>query len=327
MNYRKLGKTNFKISEVSLGTWQLGGKWGSPFDEKTAEATLNKAIDLGINFFDTADAYNKGKSEIAIGKVLKKRSEKVYVATKLGRFLNPFNAEGFNEDNIRRFVDDSRKRMDVDKLDLVQLHNPPTEIYYDPEIFEILDKLKDEGKILNYGVSVFTVEEALKAIEYPDLATVQIIFNIFRQRPRDLFFPRAKEKNIGIIIRGPLASGLLTGKFNKDSTFDKGDHRAKVAGGDWKKSSESFSGVPYDKGLEAVEELKRVFPPDELPKYALKWILMNENVSCVIPGASRTEQLLSNISASDLKPLSEVVMEKVNSIYEKYIKEYIHQRW
>jgi len=305
----------------------LGGKWGEKFNEDTAKSILNRAIDLGINFIDTADRYNYGMSEKMIGQVLKKRNEKIFVATKCGRWLDPFTAEGFNDKNIRKWVDDSRKNLNMEVLDIVQLHNPPTEIYYNPEVFEILEKLKEEGNILNYGVSVFTVEEALKAVEYPGLATVQLLYNIFRQRPEELLFKQAKKKNVGIIIRRPLASGLLTGKFRKDTVFAGGDHRLSNVKGNWKNNSEAFSGIPFNIGLEAVEKLKEMFPKKDLPKYALKWILMNENISCIIPGASEISQVESNVKASEISSLRKNQMELVNSIYNKYIKKYIHQRW
>jgi len=221
MKYRILGKTGFKISEVSLGTWQLGGRWGEKYDEKTAQSILNKAVETGINFLDTADVYNDGQSEISIGKFIKKINKRIYVATKSGRKLNPHNDEGYNKKNITAFIDDSLRRMDVEAIDLLQLHCPPTETYSRTEVFGILDDLKNKGKILNYGVSVEKVEEALKAIEYPGVASVQIIYNIFRFKPAELFFKEAAKKNVGVIVRVPLASGLLSGKYGKDTIFFK----------------------------------------------------------------------------------------------------------
>ena len=225
MKFRILGKTGYNVSEISIGTWQLGGKWGEPLDEEVAQNTLNTAVSNGINFFDTADVYKEGKSEQFCGRFSKATKEEVYVATKCGRRLDPHNAEGYNEKNIRKFVDDSLKNMELNTIDLLQLHCPPTEVYYRPSVFDILDSLIDEGKVRNYGVSVEKVEEALKAIEFPNISTVQIIFNIFRQRPSELFFEQAKKKNVGIIVRVPLASGLLSGKFSKDTIFKEGDHR------------------------------------------------------------------------------------------------------
>jgi aryl-alcohol dehydrogenase-like predicted oxidoreductase len=328
MNYRRLGKTGFEVSEVSLGTWQLGGKWGDDFSDKTAEEILNTAIDNGVNFIDTADGYNGGLSERAIGRFLKKRSENIRVATKCGRRLNPHTAEGYNRENIRRFVEASLKNMDMEALDLIQLHCPPTEVYYKAEVFEALEELKAEGKILHYGVSVEKVEEALKAIEYPGLASVQIIFNMFRQKPAEEFFKAAKKRDVGIIVRVPLASGLLTGKMSKDTVFSQGDHRFFNRNGEAFDKGETFSGVNYELGLQAVEELKEVFGPKEtLANIALRWILMFDEVSCIIPGASRADQVVSNIKASGIEALSQEEMNKVKEIYDKYIKNSVHHLW
>jgi aryl-alcohol dehydrogenase-like predicted oxidoreductase len=328
MNYRVLGKTGFKITEISLGTWQLGGKWGQPYDETNAETTLRKAADLGINFFDTADVYGDRLSERSIGKFLKTQKERIYVATKCGRRLKPHVSEGYNEKNIRKFVEESLTNMDLETLDLIQLHCPPTEVYYRPEVFETLDALKKEGKVLHYGVSVEKVEEALKVIEFPGVAAVQIIFNMFRQRPADLFFPEAKRKNVGIIVRVPLASGLLTGKFKKDTVFGKGDHRFFNREGKLFDKGETFSGIDYETGLSAVEELKTLLPETtSLAQIALRWVLMFDEVSCVIPGASHVGQVESNAGASDLPPLTDEQMKKVKEIYEKYFKPVVHHLW
>ena len=327
MKYRILGKTGFKISEVSLGTWQLGGKWGEKYDEKTAQSILNEAVENGINFFDTADVYNDGQSEISIGKFIKKINKRIYVATKSGRKLNPHNDEGYNKKNITAFIDDSLKRMDLETIDLLQLHCPPTETYSRAEVFGMLDDLKDKGKILNYGVSVEKVEEALKAIEYPGVASVQIIYNIFRFKPAELFFREAAKKNVGVIVRVPLASGLLSGKYSKDTVFSKYDHRNFNREGKAFDKGETFSGVPYDVGLGAVEELKKIFPSDDLPGYALRWILMDDNVSCVIPGASNISQVVSNSAASDLPSLSGEQINKVKEVYQKHIRKYVENLW
>jgi aryl-alcohol dehydrogenase-like predicted oxidoreductase len=328
MNYRRLGKTGFEVSEISLGTWQLGGKWGDNFNVKTAEEILNIAIDNGINFIDTADGYNGGLSEKAIGKILKKRSESIRVATKCGRRLNPHVAEGYNRENIRRFVEDSLRNMELEVLDLIQLHCPPTDVYNKAEVFEALEELKREGKIVHYGVSVEKVEEALKAIEYPGLASVQIIFNMFRQKPAEQFFKAAKKNDVGIIVRVPLASGLLTGKMNRDTVFSQGDHRFFNRNGEAFDKGETFSGVDYELGLKAVEELKETFGEKEtLANLALRWILMFDEVSCIIPGASRMDQVVLNIKASDITGLSEDEMDKVKGIYDKYIKSSVHHLW
>jgi aryl-alcohol dehydrogenase-like predicted oxidoreductase len=328
MKFRKLGKTGLDVSEVSLGTWQVGGRWGEAFSDSNADETLNRAIDAGVNFVDTADGYGGRLSERAVGRVVKKRSERIYVATKCGRRLKPHTADGYNSENIRRFVDASLENMGLDVIDLIQLHCPPTAVYYKPEVFETLDALQREGKISYYGVSVEKVEEALKAIEYPNLATVQIVFNMFRQRPSELLFKEAKKKKIGVIVRVPLASGLLTGKFTEESRFDEQDHRSFNREGQRFDKGETFAGVDYKVGLAAVRELKKIFPDEEkLALYALRWILMFDEVSCIIPGASRAEQAETNVKASDLPPLTEEQMKEVQRIYTELIKPQVHQLW
>jgi aryl-alcohol dehydrogenase-like predicted oxidoreductase len=328
MNYRILGKTGFKISEISLGTWQLGGKWGEKFNNATAGKILNHAADAGINFIDTADVYNNGLSEMAIGSFLKSRSERIYVASKCGRRLNPHVSESYQPEILRKHVEDSLLRLKLECLDLIQLHCPPGEVYYRPEIFELFDRLKKEGKILNLGVSVEKVEEALKAIEFDNVTTIQIIFNMFRQRPAGLFFGEAQKRNVGVIVRVPLASGLLTGKFSKITSFGADDHRSFNRNGAAFDKGETFSGIDYETGIEAVEELKNVFPGTEnLAPVALRWILMHSEVSCVIPGASRPEQVDSNLETLTTRDLSEEDIEKVSAIYRKRIKPLVHHRW
>ncbi|MFX1283009.1 MAG: aldo/keto reductase [Promethearchaeota archaeon] len=330
MKYRRLGKTGYKVSEVSLGTWQVGGRWGEPFDYKNAEIILNKAIALGINFIDTADVYGEkaGQSEKSIGQVLNSTNEKVYVATKSGRLLNPHIAEGYNEENIRNFIENSKKRLQADRIDLLQLHCPPPEVYNNLEVFELLDTLKEEGKIHHYGVSVEKVEEALKAMEFSNVATVQIIFNIFRLKPAEKVFKEAKKRNVGIIARVPLASGLLTGKFTKHTVFNKNDHRFFNRDGQAFDKGETFSGVDYNMGLTAVENLKDLFPdPENLALYALRWILMFDEVSCVIPGASKVSHVEMNVKAANLAPLTERQMNGVEQIYNEYIRPLVHHCW
>ncbi|MDT0690015.1 aldo/keto reductase [Salegentibacter sp. F188] len=328
MNYRTLGKTGLKISEISLGTWQVGGKWGSGFDDEKADQIINAAIDQGVNFIDTADVYEEGLSEKAVGRVVRSRSEEIYVATKCGRQINPHTNENYTPEALVKFVEDSLKRTGLERLDLVQLHCPPTDVYYRPEIFEAFDKLKDQGKVRNLGVSVEKIEEGIKAMEYDNVATVQIIFNLFRQRPSELFFSEAKKKDVGIIARVPLASGLLTGKFDSNTHFDKEDHRNFNRNGEAFDKGETFAGVDFEKGLKAVDELKALFPDAKnLAPIALQWILQFEEISCIIPGASKKDHLLSNTSVYDLPPLSSEKIEKMNAIYDKYIKPEVHQRW
>ncbi|MFI8378057.1 aldo/keto reductase [Leeuwenhoekiella sp. NPDC079379] len=328
MNYRKLGKTGFKVSEIALGTWQVGGKWGSGFDNSNADTILNTAIDEGINFIDTADVYENGLSEAAVGRVVKSRSEKVYVATKCGRQINPHIDAGYSIKALRGFVEGSLKNTGLERLDLIQLHCPPTDTYYRPEIFGLFEDLKKEGKIANLGVSVEKVEEGLKAMQYDNVTTVQIIFNLFRQRPAELFFSEAEKNDIGVIVRVPLASGLLTGKFDTNSSFDEEDHRNFNRNGEAFDKGETFSGVNFEKGLHAVSELKSVFPDSEnLAPIALQWILNHPTVSTVIPGASKTEHLQSNLSIYNREKLSSDQIKKMNAIYKEYIKPDVHQRW
>lgn len=320
MEKRLLGKTGFEISEVGTGTWQVGGKWGSEFNYPNADAILNASIDNGVNFIDTADVYSDGESEKAVGRLVRSRNERIYVATKCGRKLSPHIDQSYQPDALRKFVEASLKNMGLETLDLIQLHCPPTETYDRPEIFELFDTLKKEGKILNLGVSVEKIDEALKAIEYENVTTVQIIFNMFRQRPSEHFFAEAARKNVGIIARVPLASGLLSGKFTSSTSFSKDDHRTFNRNGEAFDKGETFSGIDYQKGLTAVEEIKKLFSPDaNLSAIALKWILMFPEVSCVIPGASSPEQVLSNILAAELPNLSLEQMENIKQIYTQYI--------
>ncbi len=328
MQLRTLGKTGIEVSAISIGTWQVGGKWGSSFDDANADTILNKAIDSGINFIDTADVYSDGESEKAVGRIVKSRSEKIYIATKCGRQIQPHVNEGYQPAVLRKYVEDSLKRLQLETIDLIQLHCPPVQVYYRPEFFELFDMLKQEGKIQNLGVSVEKVEEALKAIEYDNVSTVQIIFNMFRQRPAELFFSEAKKKNIGIIVRVPLASGLLTGKFSAQSSFTDGDHRQFNRNGEAFDKGETFSGIDYATGLAAVEALKEIFPGQtNLAPIALKWILQFDAVSCIIPGASNIKQVDSNISALQMPNFTAEQLAAVQQVYEKYIKKAVHQLW
>ncbi len=328
MNYRKLGKTGFDISEISLGTWQVGGRWGESFNKKNAEGLINQAIDAGINFIDTADVYGNGLSEKMVGEVVRSRSERVYVASKCGRRLHPHNNETYLPKALRLFVEQSLRNTGLDTLDLIQLHCPPAEVYHRPEIFELFDRLKEEGKILNMGVSVERVDEAMKALQFDNVTTVQIIFNMFRHKPAEAFFGEAANKDVGIIVRVPLASGLLTGLYSKKTAFGNEDHRNFNRDGAMFDKGETFSGVDYEIGLLAVEELKEIFPGREnLASLALRWVLMFDNVSCVIPGASRESQLSSNLVALDEEPISLEQMEGVKEIYDRRIKAQVHHLW
>lgn len=329
MHYRTLGKTGWRISELSLGTWQVGGRWGEPFDEANASHILHRAIDKGINFIDTADVYGDGgrESERMVGQVIRERPEQVYLATKIGRRLDPHVAEGYNRANLTRFVDEALQNTGCDTLDLVQLHCPPASVYARDEVFQVLDDLKQAGKLRHYGVSVEQVSEALQAIEYPGLATVQIIFNFMRLKPAEAFFAQAKARNVGVIVRVPLASGLLTGKFTTQSRFAEGDHRHFNREGDAFDKGETFSGVPYDLGLKAVKEYIRLFGTKYLTQHALRWVLMFDTVSCVIPGASSVEQLEANVQATDLPALPQIAMDDVQEIYDRLLRAEIHPQW
>lgn len=332
MEYRRLGKTGYNVSSVSLGTWQVGGGWGEPFDDALAERIIEGAIERGVNFIDTADVYGNRASEAAVGRVVRRvkarHGDRVYVATKCGRFINPHIDAGYTPAALRGYVEDSLRNTGLEALDLIQLHCPPTPVYYRPEIFELFDTLKAEGKIRQLGVSVEKVEEALKAIEYPNVATVQIIFNMFRHRPSDLFFREAERRDIGIIARVPLASGLLTGRFGRDTTFGAEDHRTFNREGAAFDKGETFSGVDYGQGLAAVEALKAILPPQPgLAAWALRWVLMFPEVSTVIPGASRVEQIEANLAAADLRPLTTAEMDAVAGVYERLIKPSVHHLW
>ena len=328
MKYRKLGKTGFDVSEISLGTWQVGGKWGSTFNHESADKIINTAIDNGVNFIDTADVYESGLSETAVGKVVNSRKEKIYIASKCGRQINPHTNEGYQPKVLQKYVEDTLKRMNLETLDLIQLHCPPTAVYYRPEIFELFDRLKAQGKIQHLGVSVEKVEEGLKAITYPNVTTVQIIFNLFRQRPAALFFEEAAKKNVGIIVRVPLASGLLTGQYQKNTKFEKGDHRFFNRDGAGFDKGETFSGVDYETGLAAVEALKELFPMHKnLAPIALKWILRFPEVSCIIPGASKVAQVNSNLEALKLPNFTFSQLRGMQDIYEKYIEKSVYHLW
>lgn len=327
MQYRSLGRTGWKVSTISFGSWAIGGSWGNVSDDESL-AALQRAIDLGVNFIDTADVYGDGRSEKLIAQLKKSRKEEIIIATKAGRRLPTQTAGGYNRQNLTAFVERSLKNLETDALDLLQLHCPPTEVYYLPEVFGILDDLTAQGKLRFYGVSVEKVEEALKAIEYPHVQSVQIIYNIFRQRPAELFFKEAQRKRVGILARVPLASGLLTGKLTPTSQFAPDDHRQFNRHGEEFDRGETFAGVDYETGLKAVAELKQICPPEmSLAQFALRWILMNEAVTCAIPGAKRPSQAEQNIAAADLPALSPAVMTQVQALYESKIKNQVHHYW
>ncbi len=326
MNQRILGNTGSSVSEIGLGTWQLGTRWGDPFNRDEAMRILETAYEAGITFVDTADVYNGGKSEETIGDYLAEHPGRFFVTTKCGRRLNPHTAEMYTPESVRGFIEGSLKRLKAEKLDLILLHCPPGPVYQRDDIFSELSRLKQAGKILNYGVSIEKVEEGIRAMEY-DISAMEVIFNMFRLKPLDRLFPLAKENRVGIIARVPLASGLLTGKYTKDTVFGAQDHRSYNRDGAAFDKGETFSGVPYELGLQAVEELKKVFGTEDLAAIAIRWVLMHPEVSVVIPGASRAEQVRSNVRAAGLAPLTEQQMQAVKDIYQRYLEETIHPQW
>ncbi|MBX5144439.1 aldo/keto reductase [Rhizobium lentis] len=328
MKHHAFGRMPFTVTNVGFGAWQIGGSWGD-ISEADGRAALNAALDAGMTFIDTADVYGDGRSEKIIADVLKTRGgERPMVATKAGRRLNPHVAEGYTKVNLEGFIDRSLNNLAVDSLDLVQLHCPPREVLYRPEVFEGLDALQKAGKIKGYGVSVEKVEDGLKAIEYPGVVSIQIIYNIFRQRPNHLFFQEARRKNVAIIARVPLASGLLSGKITRETHFASDDHRNFNRHGEAFDVGETFAGVPFEVGLQAVEEVRKLVPAGVgMAAFALRWILMAEAVTVVIPGARNAEQAKANAAAADLAPLSADVMAATREIYERLIAPHVHQRW
>ena len=327
MEYRELGRTGWRVSTISFGAWAIGGTWGAVRDEESIEA-LRRALELGVNFFDTADVYGDGRSERLLAKLKRERKERFYIATKAGRRLDPHTAPGYNHANLTAFVERSLTNLEVEAIDLLQLHCPPTEVFYMPQVFDVLDELVNAGKLRYYGVSVEKVEEALKAIEYPNVQTVQIIFNIFRQRPQDLFFGEATRRKVGILARLPLSSGMLTGKMKSTTVFDQDDHRRFNRQGESFDRGETFSGFNYELGLDAVGELRPLVPAGmTMAQMALRWILMSPQVTCTIPGAKHVAQIEENVIAADLPPLSSDLMRQIGEIYDRRVRQHVQHYW
>jgi aryl-alcohol dehydrogenase-like predicted oxidoreductase len=327
MQYRELGRTGWKVSTVSFGAWAIGGAWGE-VDDKNSLAALERAVDLGVNFIDTADVYGDGRSERLAGELRSRRSDKIYVATKAGRRLPSQTVEGYSRENLTAFVDRSLQNLGTETIDLLQLHCPPNEVYYRPEVFGVLDDLVAAGKLRFYGASVKSPEEGLKAMDFPNLQSIQIIFNMFRHRPAELFLAEAKRRKVGVLARVPLASGLLTGKMRRDTKFEPTDHREFNRRGEKFDVGETFSGVDYETGLTAVEELRAICPSGwSMTQFALRWILMHEGITCAIPGAKRPKQAEDNCAAADLPPLSAESMQEVRRIYDERIRAQVHHRW
>ncbi len=326
MQLRRLGRTGFQVSEIGFGAWAIGGSWGAT-DDATSLAAMHAAVDAGVTFFDTADVYGDGRSERLVGQLLRERAEPLVVATKFGRRV-PLDLSLYTYDNFRAWLERSLENLGVETVDLVQLHSLPWETYYMPSVFEACDRLVEEGLVRAYGVSVNKVEEALKAIEHPGLSAVQIIFNIFRQRPAGLFFEQARARDVGVIVRVPLASGLLTGKFTRKSSFAPDDHRTFNVHGEAFDQGETFAGVDFETGLDVVEELRPLVPEGATPaQLALRWILSFDAVSTVIPGAKTSEQARANAAAADLAPLPPATMERIDALYRERIAPLVHQRW
>jgi aryl-alcohol dehydrogenase-like predicted oxidoreductase len=330
MEYRELGRTGWRVSSISFGAWAIGSAWGTVNDDESF-ASLRRAVDLGVNFFDTADVYGDGHSERLLARLKRElgaAADGIVIATKAGRRLNPHVADGYNAENLTAFVERSLRNLETEALDLVQLHCPPTDVYYRPEVFGALDDLARQGKIRHYGVSVERVEEALKAIEYPGVQSVQIIYNLFRQRPAELFFAEAKRKRVGILARLPLSSGMLTGKFTRASRFEADDHRAFNRRGEAFNRGETFSGIDYETQLDAVDALRALAPAQtSLTRFALRWILMNDAVTCAIPGAKRPSQVEENVAAADLPAIDDATMRAVQALYDARIKPLVQHYW
>ncbi len=327
MQYRPLGRTGWNISTVSFGAWAIGGTWGS-VDDADSMAALHRALDLGVNFFDTADVYGDGRSERLLARLRKERGEPFYVASKAGRRLDPHVASGYNRANLTAFVERSLQNLNTEAIDLLQLHCPPTEVFYMPEVFGVLDDLVKVGKLRHYGVSVEKVEEALKAIEYPGVQSVQIIYNLFRQRPAELLFEQTQKRGVGILARLPLSSGLLSGKMSAQSTFSSDDHRGFNREGAAFDKGETFSGLDFNVGLQAVEAMRALVPAGQsMAQMALRWIQMNPAVTCTIPGGKNPAQVADNVAAADLPPLPPATMQALADVYDRFAKPLVHQRW
>jgi len=332
MQYRELGRTGWKVSAISFGAWAIGGSWGD-VDDAQSLAALRAAIDAGVNFIDTADVYGDGRSEQLVAKLRQETKQPIVVATKAGRRLEKQTAAGYSRENLTAWVERSLVNLKVATIDLLQLHCPPTDVFYQPEVFGILDDLVRAGKLRFYGVSVERIEEAIKAIEFPNVQSVQIIFNMFRQRPAELFFEQAKKRKVGILARVPLASGMLTGKMTRQSTFAADDHRRFNRHGEAFDRGETFSGVDYNTALAAVDELKAIIPKGMTPpgmtlgQFALRWILMFDAVTCAIPGAKNPEQAVANARAADMPAIDPATMQRVKAIYDRTIRPLVHQYW
>jgi aryl-alcohol dehydrogenase-like predicted oxidoreductase len=316
------------VSAISFGAWAIGGTWGAVDDEVSIRA-LHAGIDAGMNFIDTADVYGDGRSERLVARLKRERPrDRIYVATKAGRRLPVQTPEGYSRENLSGWVERSLRNLETEAIDLLQLHCPHPNVYDRPEVFGVLDDLAPAGKLRYYGVSVETVDEALRAVRHPNVQSVQMIFNVFRTKPAEAFFPAARQRQVGILARVPLASGLLTGKLTPRSTFEPDDHRAFNREGERFDKGETFSGVPFDVGLAAVDRLKGLKPEGmTLTQLALRWILMFDAVTCAIPGAKTEGQARDNAAAADLPPLPDDVMAGARDVYDGLIRAHVHGGW
>jgi aryl-alcohol dehydrogenase-like predicted oxidoreductase len=323
MNYRELGNTGIKISEVSLGTWAIGGSWGKTSDAEALK-TLEYAIDQGVNFFDTADVYGDGHSEELLAKATKGKEDEIYIATKFCRQGDIFDPQNYSYEKVKSYCEDSLRRLNREAIDLYQIHCPATEILKDGSVFEVLDRLKEEGKIRHYGVSVETVEEGLISLKNPNVKSLQIIFNMFRQKPLEELIPQAYQKGVGLLIRLPLASGLLTGKFSPDHVFEEDDHRNFNENGEAFNVGETFAGLGFKKGVELADQLKWIGEDrSSMASASLRWILDQKEITAVIPGFKNLQQVQSNLSALETKPFSEEEQQRLQRFYEEQVKDYI----
>jgi len=327
MQYKALGRTGYEVSTISFGAWAIGGTWGA-VDDAESMRTLHRALDLGVNFFDTADVYGDGHSERLLGRLRKESKQPFWVATKIGRRSNPHTAQSYTRENLTAYVERCLRNLDASALDLLQLHCPPTDVFYMPEVFGVCDDLVKAGKVRYYGVSIERSEEGLKALEYPQVQSLQVVFNVLRQRPAELLFPRAIERKVGILARLPLSSGMLTGKLTRTTQFHPEDHRSFNREGAAFSKGETFSGFDYEKGLAVVEKLRKLLPPGmTLPELALRFIASFPAVTCSIPGARRPEQVEQNVKAGSAGPLSPQLVQALAEMYEQDVKPSVHQLW
>jgi aryl-alcohol dehydrogenase-like predicted oxidoreductase len=326
MEQRPLGRTGADVSVIGLGTWQLGGDWGHVDDDAAAEV-LDAALDAGVTLLDTADVYGDGRSEVRIRQALAARQDRPFVATKAGRRADPFTAEQYTPENLRAWIDRSRRNLGVDTLDLVQLHCPPTAVYTDERVYDALDSLVEDGAIAAYGVSVETVAEGLRAIQRPGVQSLQVIVNIFRRKPLEELLPAAQRAGVGILARVPLASGLLTGKYDESTTFPADDHRTFNRHGESFDVGETFAGVPFEIGVAAAREVAAIAGEADTSAFALRWLIDQPGVTTVIPGARDVAQVRSNVAAASLPPLTDSQLTDLERLYDERIRAHVHDRW